>query len=92
MPQNITIEDVIDGTMVNPGKEQAEWVGSKPFDLMIIAFNKNIDAQFVKGRITGTEYATVYLGGYAAVLEKTLQFMLEVEKIKLSKMPSTLRG
>jgi len=44
--------------------------GTGVFDLLITAVERQINAQYDAGRITGTDYATVYLGGLQAVLQQ----------------------
>jgi len=76
MAYEIALEDLTSGSVLNPGTQDASWTGSGVFDKLMIAVNANIDLQYKKNRITGTEYATVYLGGIQTVVDKSLQFLL----------------
>lgn len=67
----ITVNDLTDGSTVNQ-----TWTGAGVFDVLIDAVNSNIEIQYQKGRITGSDYATVYLGAMQAVLDQSVKFML----------------
>ena len=67
----ITINDLTNGSTVNQ-----TWTGTGVFDVLIDAVNSNIEIQYQKGRITGSDYATVYLGAMQAVLDQSVKFML----------------
>lgn len=71
MATEINLSDLTSGTIVNQ-----EWSGSGVFDTLMSAVNKNIEVQFNKGRITGHNYAEVYLGGIQAVLQQSVEFLL----------------
>jgi hypothetical protein len=68
------LTDLTNGSVVN-----GEWVGTGVFDMLISAVNKNIEIQYQKGRITGSDYAQVYLGGVQAVLQQSVQWVLQVD-------------
>ena len=67
----IEITDLTNGNVVN-----GEWQGTGVFDTLIAAVNKNIELQYSKGRITGQDYGTVYLGAMQAVLGQSIEFLL----------------
>ena len=71
MATEINIADLTNGAIVNQ-----EWQGIGVFDTLIAAVNKNIEIQFNKGRITGSNYADVYLGSMQAVLQQSVEFLL----------------
>ena len=54
--------------------------GSGSFDDLMEAVNIHLDAQFNLGRITGSDYATVYLGAMQAALQNSVAFTLGLEK------------
>jgi hypothetical protein len=68
------LTDLTNGNVVN-----GEWAGTGVFDMLISAVNKNIEIQYQKGRITGSDYAQVYLGGVQAVLQQSVQWVLQVD-------------
>ena len=71
MATEISLNDLTNGTIVSQ-----EWQGAGVFDVLIAAVNKNIEIQFSKGRITGSNYADVYLGSMQAVLQQSVEFLL----------------
>lgn len=76
MATDIVITDVTNGSLdVNN-----DWVGTGVFDVLIHAVNKNIEGQYVKGRITGSDYANVYLGAMQAVLAQSVDYVMK-EKV-----------
>lgn len=92
MATEIEITDLTNGTIVNQ-----EWSGSGVFDQLMAAVNKNIEIQFNKGRITGSDYAQAYVQSLQATLQQSVEFLLrkdlteaqidsEMENIKLKQM------
>jgi hypothetical protein len=71
MATEIEIVDLTNGSVVNQ-----EWVGSGVFDALMAAVNKNIEIQYQKGRITGQDYAQVYLGALQSTLQQSVEFLL----------------
>jgi hypothetical protein len=71
MPAVIEVADLTNGSVVNQ-----EWSGTGVFDTLMAAVNKNIELQYQKGRITGNDYSTVYLGAMQAVLGQSIEFLL----------------
>ena len=51
--------------------------GSGVFDLLMVAVENHITEQYEGGRITGNDFATVYLGAMQAVLQQSVQFLME---------------
>jgi len=60
-------------------------------DKLVTVINDNISIQYDNGRIKDDKYADVYLGSMQTVITQSILYILEVEKIKLGVMPSTLR-
>ena len=50
--------------------------GDGVFDKLMATVNTHLEAQFQLGRITGTEYATVYLGALQATVQQSVAFLL----------------
>lgn len=50
--------------------------GTGVFDVLIAAVNRHINQEYSEGRITGTDYATVYLGSMQSVLSESVKFLL----------------
>jgi hypothetical protein len=62
---------------------QATLDGTGVFDVLMRANKVHLDAEFNKNRIKGPEYATVYLGSLETVLQQSMSFLLQREKIAL---------
>lgn len=60
--------------------------GTGIFDELMTAANAHLDSQFKNERITGTQYAEVYLGQLQAVLANAVQFLIERDKTYLSNL------
>lgn len=60
----------------------AEFVvtGDGVFDDLMEVMNAHLEAQYKLGRITGTDYATVYLGAMQATVAQAVTFLLGQEK------------
>lgn len=54
--------------------------GTGVFDDLMEAVNTHLEAQFQLGRITGTDYATVYLGAMQSALQSSVSYTLGQEK------------
>lgn len=54
--------------------------GTGTFDVMMRAVNAQIKEQYDSSRITGSDYATVYLGAMTAVLQQASSFLLQSEQ------------
>lgn len=55
--------------------------GTGVFDVLMRANKAHLESEFTKGRIKGTEYATVYLGSLEAVLKSSIEFLLQRDKV-----------
>ena len=73
---DILIADVTNGTL----DASNNWVGTGVFDKLVNAVNKNIEGQYNKGRITGSDYAQVYLSSLQTVISQSIQYALQ-EKV-----------
>lgn len=62
---------------------QATLAGTGVFDVLMRTNKAHLESEFSKGRIKGTEYATVYLGSLEAVLTASLSFLLQKDKSAL---------
>lgn len=51
--------------------------GTGVFDKLMEAVNTQIESQYLNNRITGSDYANVYLGGMQAVLQQSMQYVLQ---------------
>lgn len=76
---NLTIADLT--TNIATSTDGAYNVtGDGVFDDLMETVNAHLDAQFKLGRITGTDYATVYLGALQATVQQAVTYLLGQEK------------
>ena len=59
--------------------------GTGNFDNLMKVVTLHLEAQFAAGRITGTDYATVYLGALQSTLAQAVNFTLNMEKANAEK-------
>lgn len=78
---NMTLNDINVDAVTNDS-------GTGVFDRLMDSVNANILVQYNDGRITNSEYATVYLGSLQAVLSQSVQFVLQeqVSEVQISGM------
>ncbi|AGF88178.1 virion structural protein [Salmonella phage FSL SP-058] len=60
--------------------------GTGIFDELMTAANAHLSAQWDMERITGTQYAEVYLGQLTAVLQQAVTFLIEKDKTYLNNL------
>lgn len=56
--------------------------GTGTFDVLMDAINTRIQLQYTENRITGTDYANVYLGSIQAALAQSMQFNLQQQLVE----------
>jgi len=54
--------------------------GAGAFDLLMRAAKSHLEDEFVKNRIKGSDYSSVYLGSMTQVLQAAVQFLLQKDK------------
>ena len=72
MATDIVITDLTEGSLT----------GNGVFDKLMAAVNAHIDDQYNKNRITGTDYATVYLGSMQSVIQQSVEYILQEKQIE----------
>ena len=55
--------------------------GQGTFDVLMAATRAHLENEFKKGRITGPEYASVYVQALQVTMEQALQFLLNQQKV-----------
>ena len=60
--------------------------GTGIFDELMTAAHAHLDQEWGKQRITGTQYAEVYLGQMTAVLEQSVAFLVQRDSIYLNNL------
>ena len=74
---DITFNTLSDATTVGTGNASD---GSGNFDELMQVVTLHLEDQFAAGRITGTDYANVYLGALQSTLDQAVSFTLSMEK------------
>jgi len=59
---------------------EAKVTGTGAFDVLMKAAKGHLDEEWNKNRIRGAEYSQVYLGSLTAILESSVQFLLQKDK------------
>ena len=73
----IDINDFSNGQIDNTNPQDPKWEGTGIFDVIIKAANENIKIQHKTSRITGAEYAEVYLGTMQSAISEAMKFVLQ---------------
>ena len=73
----IDIADFSNGQIDNTNSQEPKWEGTGIFDIIIKAANENIKIQNQTSRITGAEYAEVYLGTMQSAISEAMKFVLQ---------------
>ena len=72
----IDIADFSNGQIDNTNSQDPKWNGTGVFDIIMKAANENIKIQNQTSRITGAEYAEVYLGTMQSAISEAMKFLL----------------
>ena len=78
----IDINDFSNGQIDNANPQDPKWEGTGIFDIIIKAANENIKIQHKTSRITGAEYAEVYLGTMQSAISEAMKFILNKKTIE----------
>ena len=73
----IDIADFSNGQIDTTNPQDPKWEGTGIFDVIIKAANENIKIQHKTSRITGAEYAEVYLGTMQSAISEAMKFVLQ---------------
>ena len=76
MITTIDINDFSNGSIDASNPQDPKWVGTGVFDVIMKAANENIKIQNQTSRITGAEYAEVYLGTMQSAISEAMKFIL----------------
>ena len=74
---HIEFDTLSDATTVGTGNATD---GTGNFDELMKVVTLPVEKQFTEGRITGTDYATVYLGAFQSTLAQAVSFTLNMNK------------
>ena len=76
MTKIVDINDFSNGSIDNSNPQDPKWEGTGVFDIIMKAANENIKIQNQASRITGAEYAEVYLGTMQTAISESMRFIL----------------
>ena len=76
MTKIVDINDFSNGSIDNSNPQDPKWEGTGVFDIIMKAANENIKIQNQTSRITGAEYAEVYLGTMQTAISEAMRFIL----------------
>ena len=77
----VDINDFSNGSIDNSNPQEPKWEGTGVFDIIMKAANENIKIQNQTSRITGAEYAEVYLGTMQSAISEAMKFLLNKDQI-----------
>ena len=76
MSMIVDINDFSNGSIDSSNPQDPKWDGTGVFDIIMKAANENIKIQNQTSRITGAEYAEVYLGTMQSAISEAMKFLL----------------
>lgn len=77
----VDINDFSNGSINSSNPQDPKWDGTGVFDIIMKAANENIKIQSQTSRITGAEYAEVYLGTMQSAISEAMKFLLNKDQI-----------
>mgnify|MGYP003592896884 CR=1 FL=1 len=81
MTKIVNINDFSNGSIDNSNPQDPKWEGTGVFDIIMKAANENIKIQNQASRITGAEYAEVYLGTMQTAISEAIRFLLNRDQL-----------
>lgn len=78
----IEFEDFSNGSIDRTDQYNPKWKGDGIFDKLMEAVNGNIQIQFETQRITGENYAEVYLGSMQSAISESMKFILNKKSLE----------
>ena len=80
MTKIVDINDFSNGSIDDSNPQDPKWEGTGVFDIIMKAANENIKIQNQASRITGAEYAEVYLGTMQTAISEAMKFLLNKDQ------------
>ena len=81
MSTKVDINDFSNGSIDNSNPQEPKWEGTGVFDIIMKAANENIKIQNQTSRITGAEYAEVYLGTMQTAISEAMKYILQKDNL-----------
>lgn len=78
----IVMTDFSNGSINTTNPDKPYWTGTGVFDKLMVAVNGNIQVQYDTGRLTGAEYADVYLGSMQAAMSEAMKYLLNKQSVE----------
>ena len=80
MSMTVDINDFSNGSIDASNPQDPKWDGTGIFDIIMKAANENNKIQNQTSRITGAEYAEVYLGTMQSAISEAMRFLLNKDQ------------
>ena len=81
MSMIVDINDFSNGAIDSSNPQDPKWDGTGVFDIIMKAANENIKIQNQTSRITGAEYAEVYLGTMQSAISEAMKYILQKDNL-----------
>ena len=81
MSTKVDINNFSNGSIDNSNPQDPKWEGTGVFDIIMKAANENIKIQNQTSRITGAEYAEVYLGTMQSAISESMKYILQKDNL-----------
>jgi hypothetical protein len=78
----IDFNEFSNGSINSSNSNDIKWEGTGIFDNLMEAINGNVKVQLDSGRITGPDYAEVYLGAMQTAISEAMKFVLNKKSIE----------
>lgn len=78
----IKLNELTNGSINRTEPTKPYWQGTAVFDVLMKSVNDNINIQYETNRITGADYAKVYLAGIETCIKESINFLLQKEAIE----------
>ena len=78
----INLKELTNGSINRTEPTKPYWQGTAVFDVLMKSVNDNINIQYETNRITGADYAKVYLAGIETCIKESINFLLQKATIE----------
>lgn len=73
----INLNELTNGSINRTEPTKPYWQGTAVFDVLMKSVNDNINIQYETNRITGSDYAKVYLAAIETCIKESINFLLQ---------------
>ena len=78
----INLNELTNGSINKSEPTKPYWQGTAVFDVLMKSVNDNINIQYETNRITGADYAKVYLAAIETCIKESINFLLQKAAIE----------